>query len=125
MKPEWADDWVEEDFDYGLERGFMARVGPLKNAVRSPKTECVKPAVVSDVDYTRILVERMDDDGNYYTAEEFRPKVIKAAKYKDLDSEDMRSEAEQFLYDWFVEKAKDAKEFLARWEENDEAGSKA
>ena len=114
-KPEWADEWREEEFDYGASRAFCAQVGPLRNAVRHYGLRCVEKAVYGPM-VTREQECWCDDCQTYHTHTVEYRKTITPAKYKPVVVDEQ--EVEATLRAWFMDKTKEAREYIARAEEN-------
>ena len=117
-KPDWADNWVEEEFMYGTERGFMAQVGPLKNAVRMPKDQIVRPAKYSETDYVKVIISELDENGEEFPVETFKKKVLRKAKFREMPLQEARTLAEESLRNWFIEKYQESKLFVEAAEKN-------
>lgn len=109
-KPEWADHWNEEDFDYGMGRGFAAQVGPIRNAVRIMARKKVKDEVLGEFTET---TERhwCEDCEDWHEHATYSREVLEPAVWVDV-GEPRAEDAEAQLKYWFENKVKESKEFL-------------
>jgi hypothetical protein len=110
-KPEWADVFMEEDFDYGFMKAYMAKVGDFSQAIRHPTRVLVKEAVYGEevVEVTRDVY--CDECDHSHEEKFWERELIKPAKYKNvpLPSEE---EVHTILRDWFVGNVKRCEDYL-------------
>jgi hypothetical protein len=102
-KPEWADEWSEETFDYGHERAFMAEVEGVRNAVRFLGQKCIKePVYGPEYEVTR---EVWCDECETSHEETFMTKsLITPGVYEPVPL--VEKEIHTILEDWFKMHAK-------------------
>lgn len=113
-KPDWAETWNEESFDFGIQRAWAATVGPFSNAVRFSGRKEIKAPVYGERVEKEFVCE-CDNCGRDHTYTESYLVVVEPGVYEDVEiTEEM---VHGSLEDWFKQRAKECREFLALAEE--------
>ena len=108
-KPEWAEHWAEETFDFGFEKAYAAVVGPMKNAVRVHSRKCVTPPTYKyEMTTDSFWCEDCDE---YHEFKHVARVVDTPGVYEDVEPLS-ESEVHTVLEDWFKNKANECREFI-------------
>ncbi len=113
-KPDWAEEWNEETFDYGSQRGFAAKVGYFSNAIRCLGQKCIKEPVYGP-EY-EVTEERWCDECESYHMETYTTKdILVPGVYEPVPL--VESDIHNSLEDWFKDQAVKCRDYVKLAEE--------
>ncbi len=113
-KPDWAERWNEETFDYGNQRGFVAKVGEFSNAVRFCGQKCIKEPEYGP--WYDITDDVWCDECEHYHTETYRERdILVPGVYEPVPL--VESDIHNSLEDWFKVHAVKCRDYVKLAEE--------